>query len=353
MKIFFILLFFFTSPCVYSQIFPSVPFDSSVYDFGTIKEIDGKVSHKFHFINGTDTPIVIRKVEASCGCTDVDWSKEPVLPRDSGFVSVIFDPTNRPGNFNKTLIVTSNCRKSRNTVKIKGVVIPKFKTILDNYPYEFPSGIRLEYDCLTFMRVNENSIKRVKFHFYNNNSSSINVSIKSLPPFLRVIDMSKDIESRNEGYILLEFDTSKVEQLGTISEKVDLYINSVCESIFVKADIHEDFSTLSKAELNAAPRISVSNSIYNFGELKEGDCISGEFIILNKGQSDLIIRRVYTMKKFSYTLSSYRISPSGSSEMKVIMPTIGMKGKQNIVVKIISNTPSKQEIQLRFIGFIK
>ena len=55
--------------------------ETTSFDFGTIKEADGKVSHTFEVSNTGDMPLVITRVIASCGCTTPEWPKEPVAPR--------------------------------------------------------------------------------------------------------------------------------------------------------------------------------------------------------------------------------------------------------------------------------
>ena len=52
--------------------------DELTYNFGTIAEADGLASHTFEIKNTGDGPLVITRVTASCGCTQPEWTKEPV-----------------------------------------------------------------------------------------------------------------------------------------------------------------------------------------------------------------------------------------------------------------------------------
>src|SRR5437660_1128081 len=48
------------------------------YDFGVVKR--GPIAmHSFEFTNVGNAPIIIMDVKPSCGCTNVDWPKTPVL----------------------------------------------------------------------------------------------------------------------------------------------------------------------------------------------------------------------------------------------------------------------------------
>lgn len=100
----------------------SVVFEKSEFDFGTISESGGIVTGEFVFTNTGDTPLVITKVSASCGCTAPDWSKEPVAPGKQGFIKVTFNPQGRSSAFTKSLTVFTNGNPSRITLKIKGTI---------------------------------------------------------------------------------------------------------------------------------------------------------------------------------------------------------------------------------------
>lgn len=92
------------------------------FDFGNIKEADGKVSHTFKIDNNGDGPLVITRVIASCGCTTPEWTREPIAPGKSGNVKITYNPANRPGAFIKTISIYSNGKKGSFILTIKGKV---------------------------------------------------------------------------------------------------------------------------------------------------------------------------------------------------------------------------------------
>jgi hypothetical protein len=59
-------------------------FEEETFDFGSIKEENGPVEHKFVFTNNGNAPLIIDGVRASCGCTTPGWSKEPIPPGEKG-----------------------------------------------------------------------------------------------------------------------------------------------------------------------------------------------------------------------------------------------------------------------------
>lgn len=94
----------------------------TTYDFGTIKEADGKVAHTFVIENSGDGPLVMTRVIASCGCTTPEWTKEPIAPGKTGNVKITYNPAGRPGAFVKTISIYSNGKKGSYILTIKGKV---------------------------------------------------------------------------------------------------------------------------------------------------------------------------------------------------------------------------------------
>ena len=72
-------------------------FRETFFDFGTVREEMGPVTHTFEFENTGDRPVKILQVKPSCGCTTPDWSKEAIKPGNKGFITAKFDPTGQPG----------------------------------------------------------------------------------------------------------------------------------------------------------------------------------------------------------------------------------------------------------------
>lgn len=96
--------------------------EETSHDFGTIKEADGKVSYTFKISNTGDSPLVLTRVIASCGCTTPEWTKEPIAPGKSGDIKITYDPANRPGPFAKTISVYSNGKTGSYILTIRGEV---------------------------------------------------------------------------------------------------------------------------------------------------------------------------------------------------------------------------------------
>jgi hypothetical protein len=97
-----------------------IQFDSLVHDYGTIvKGSDGGC--EFVFRNAGKTPLVLNNVQASCGCTVPEWTREPVQPGKNGVIKVKYN-TMIVSAFNKSITVSSNAKNSIVVLSIKGTV---------------------------------------------------------------------------------------------------------------------------------------------------------------------------------------------------------------------------------------
>lgn len=95
-------------------------FETEVIDYGVIDHGSNGV-REFKFKNVGKEPLIITNAVGSCGCTTPEWPKEPIKPGASGVIKVKYD-TQRVGNFEKTVTLTSNSKEANKVIKIKGSV---------------------------------------------------------------------------------------------------------------------------------------------------------------------------------------------------------------------------------------
>lgn len=92
-----------------------------VFNFGEVEK-GHPASHEFTFKNTTDQTILITHVKASCGCTATNYTKTPIKPGETGSVTATYNAAN-PGNFTKTITVTTNDSDVKKVLTIKGKVV--------------------------------------------------------------------------------------------------------------------------------------------------------------------------------------------------------------------------------------
>lgn len=131
MKTFYtLILVLFISVSVNAQEFK---FEKELINYGKVaKGSNGE--RIFKFTNTGDAPLIIKRVQSSCGCTIPKKPEKPIMPGEKGEIKVSYD-TNRVGGFSKTITIYSNAKTPRKLIRIKGVVsngvvLEKEKSIL-------------------------------------------------------------------------------------------------------------------------------------------------------------------------------------------------------------------------------
>lgn len=102
---------------------PVARFDKTEYEFADLKQ-NSPGTATFILTNEGNEPLLISSATASCGCTNLSYSKDPVLPGKSTSISATYNAA-APGNFSKTVTVRTNASDQTVILQIKGKVIPK------------------------------------------------------------------------------------------------------------------------------------------------------------------------------------------------------------------------------------
>ncbi|MEJ6589763.1 MAG: DUF1573 domain-containing protein [Crocinitomicaceae bacterium] len=103
----------------------SLKFDKEQHDFGKIKE-DTDNKTVFRVTNTGKSPLIIKDVKASCGCTTPSKPTKPIAPGKSDKIEVVFHP--KVGQLNKqskTIRVTANTEPKETVLTISAVVEKK------------------------------------------------------------------------------------------------------------------------------------------------------------------------------------------------------------------------------------
>lgn len=342
--LFSVLIFTFLPLFCFSQSINEIEIDKQSYDLGLIKEKDGKVLHSYLITNNAKSPLIISKLEVSCGCTSTKWEMKPILPGKSTKINLIFDPKNRPGNFNKTLRLICNFKPGFVVLTLRGFVLPKERTFLDDFPYEFPSGLRFKFPFISFGKLVENKTKEVTVEFINNNNNSIKPIYYSLPKGLKIVNKETIIKSKSISKISFSINAKEINTLGIQNLKFKYKINNKEFEHFINVNILEDFSYLSKSEILNSPEIFIKNKLVNV--FKKGGEYRISIRIYNRGKSKLKIHRIYSKDIIITKLNHSFVKPNKYTDLNIKINHEKSLNKR-VLIRIISNDYKHPETKIR------
>lgn len=97
----------------------TLAFRQTEHDFGKIPQ-NKPVYYSFEIVNTSGAPVKLDNVQASCGCTTPEWSKDPIPPGGTGRIRVGYNAASE-GYFEKFITVAYNGNGTKQ-IKIKGTV---------------------------------------------------------------------------------------------------------------------------------------------------------------------------------------------------------------------------------------
>ncbi len=350
-----VILLFFANFIIAQQKQATISFKTTQHDFGKIKELAGVVTYKFSFTNTGSEPLVIERVKASCGCTSTDWTKKPIPAGGKGFVAATYNPKNRPGRFSKSVSVTTNSERKTNVLRITGEVIPKPRTIEDDYPFAM-GKLRVKTNHVAFMKIKNTEIKTKEDPIVNTSSELMKVTFKNVPAHLKFEVVPQTLKPNEKGLIKATYDATIRHDWGFLIDRVEILVNGERVSknrLSISSTIEEDFSKFTPEQLKNAPSIEFGERVFNFGTINQGNKVEHEFSYKNIGKSDLIIHKTKASCGCTAINSNKTIIKKGKQGViKVIFNSRGKRNKQNKTITIIANDPKHPTTVLKITGFV-
>lgn len=300
---------------------PVITFEVKEYNFGKVNEADGKITHVFDFKNMGNSPLVINRVQASCGCTTPTWTKEPIEPGQKGSITVTYNPLGRPGTFTKTITVYSNATEEQVLI-IKGEVIPKQGTTTVVYPVNM-GGLLAKNKVIQLNSIDKGAIQTRTLDIQNSTKNLLKPTFENLPPYLTVNIVPEILKPNEEGKITISFNSKNYSQWGPVSDDIYVIINGQKNyteefKISIFGNVVEDFSKMTLDQKRKAPILEIPVKSFYVGTLKAGSRKVIKYKVNNIGQNSLEIRRIINNNK-EFSVRQNKISVQGGKSGEIIV----------------------------------
>lgn len=333
---------------------PKVEWLENVHDFGAFDENDGKVTCRFRFVNTGDEPVAVVAARATCGCTVPEFPRDEIVPGDTASVSVTYDPTGRPGRFEKKVYVDlTTADTPRTTLLITGVVIGTANTLRARYPVD-AGALKLRSTVIPFGNITYGRTRSEYFEAYNATADTIRPKWENLPPYITVSSVSPLVPPGEQIAYAIGFMSDKAGEYGIVQDSIYLRPrpDDELQKIDLVATVNEDFSKLTPGQRMKAPVAELPETSVDFGSFDGSTPLDGTFSIGNKGKSELKVRRVYTTDPGVEVLSAPESVKAGAKASVTIRvyPAQLQSELLNARIMMITNDPDNPEQSVRVVG---
>lgn len=234
---FFVLIIALTQICCAQADAPKISVDHATFDFGKVKHGE-IVKHSFVIKNEGGSALIIKKVNASCGCTAANPEKRELSPGESTKINVEFHTEGRSGLQKKYIYIESNDSTSREIrLAIVGEIIAA--TTDKESVKKAPPLIYFEKSLHDFGAVKEGDKVEYSFVFWNNGGSPLEIEkIETSCGCTAATLKGNIIQPGEKSFLNVVYDTKN--RSGKSSKRVSIFSNDPLEKIktvIITADI--------------------------------------------------------------------------------------------------------------------
>lgn len=180
-------------------------FESTTLTVGSLDEDAAPAAHTFRWRNEGTTPLVVTRVETSCGCVRADFSKAPVSPGEWGEIAVAYRPKGHPGFFRRRILVFTqlSARQPSAVLELTGRVIPSLRPTAD-YPCVM-GALRLKQQSVRIEGDRRQS-ERIECFNAGDEPLTIRADSRLLPEYLRFECEPTRIDPGSTADLVIRFD---------------------------------------------------------------------------------------------------------------------------------------------------
>lgn len=336
-----------------------IEFDRYVHNFGDIMLDSGPVSCTFNLTNKGNKPVVIYNVTTTCGCTDVEWTREPIRAGGKGEITVTYSNDEGPYPFDKSLTVYMSDEKKPVILKLRGVSNEKPRPLEELYPVHY-GALGLKEDIIACGNLEQGGSRSDAFMVANLSSAPINLTFSQISENLTLSVSPNPIPAKGTAEVRFTVKADrdiwgKNTYWATPLLNGKSYKNSKgSEKIGVRAFTKENFSNLTTEQKQKGPMPRFETSTYSFGNAKVGTEIHATFTFKNEGKSDFLIYKV-DADACCYSHSDIPVAAPGETvSFRVHVDTKDMKKGENLtIITLTTNSPTRPIINLFVSGYLE
>lgn len=99
----------------------AIVFNEKEFEFPPMIQGD-EMNHSFYFVNAGDEPLILTNVKGSCGCTNVDYPEQPIMPGEKGAITATINTSGKTvgKEFRVAIRVESNAQIKKMKLWVKG-----------------------------------------------------------------------------------------------------------------------------------------------------------------------------------------------------------------------------------------
>lgn len=313
---------------------------ASYHDFGMVENSVSDLEGVFHVKNIGKSKLTITRAVATCHCTDVEWTQNPIAVGDSGIVKFIYHKEPYIENFSKEINVYTDSSEEAMTLRFGGTFYESDASLSMNYPYTY-GALGMSERPVGFPKTYKGESRTETVHIANLGPETIHLSVTKTDEGLEAEFLTPEISSHETG--LLRLKVSPVDtQWGWQNLKATPAVNGAyTEPIVIQVLIVPDWRHASHDELINGPYPKLDNRRISLGNASAGETLNGSITLTNLSDQALSIYDVNSPEREFTSVHPNNIAANDSGRIILSLDTTGKeKGEYYTTVSLITNSPA-------------
>ncbi len=327
---------------------PVAVFDTQKHDMGSILWNAPRTA-RFAVKNSGNEPLLIKNVEAACGCTVAEWDKKPMEPGDSTDISVTYN-AEMLGHFTKQVAIYTNAAKRPTYLTIYGNVTAQAPEYVGEYTHKI-GDVKLNTEEIEFDDVNLGDTPVKTIEIFNEGAKPYKPELMHLPKYLSAKVIPETLLPNHGGKIEVTLNSGKLHNMGLTQTSVYLsrYPGDKVEAeneISISTVIIPKAAAMSEAQLASAPKMLLSADTLTLDSTGGKTRMSGTLTITNNGKSPLQIRSLQVFSTALNVSVNRKISPGKQTKLKITVLRKFLKkpSRNRLKVLMITNDPLQPKV---------
>lgn len=306
-------------------------FDHTNWNFGSIREEDGVVSHDFTIFNPTDRPLRVTGSAPSCTCIMAQLPDEPLQPGQAADITVFYSPSGAVGLTHRTIEILGPKGSSLGVLSTDADVTPADRSIEERYPIVLAPSLYSNMDTVPFGYLAPGEKESKVIYFANASKERIYLELSQCGSGHLQVQCPPVIGPGKEVPVML-----------TYSMPSDINFVSIYDTLSVRIEgqqmggrVRASAICLTKGGEGAgAPRLRTYPSVVELKSRPFGKARRGSVELSNDGSNDLVINGVEAPFGVEFSLVAGSIIAGG----KTVKATLtAPESKESIVIRIFTN----------------
>lgn len=307
------------------------------------------VTVHFELTNEGGGAAQIKKVETSCGCTNVEYPKGTISENKPFVVTATYD-AKQMGHFEKYIDLYTNGATLPFTLTMKGVVVEEVKDFGGTYQYMI-GRLKADKKEIWFDDVTKGDNPVAEIHVHNATGDQLTPVVMHLPDYLKVDISPSSIPPGKQAVIHVTLNSSMIKDYGL--QQTSIYLGqrpgdkvSPDNEIDITAILLPYFGMVSEQQLVYMPKMKISETVLDLGEFEGKKKKKGTITIENLGRTDLEIQKMQMFTEgLTLDLSSTVIHPGEEAKLRITADKKMLKGvKKQPKVLLITNDPRMPKV---------